>query len=74
MQKNSSNYSMEDMARLAQTPAGQQLLSLLQQQDSSRMQQAMTQAKKGDYAALSNTLRPLLESPENRALLQQLGG
>lgn len=74
MQKNSSNYSMEDMARLAQTPAGQQLLSLLQQQDSSRMQQAMTQAKKGDHTALAETLRPLLESPEIRALLQQLGG
>ena len=73
MQKNSSDYSMEDAARLAQTPAGQQLLSLLQQ-DSGRMQQALAQAQKGDQAALAETLRPLLSSPQIRALLKQLGG
>lgn len=74
MQKNSSPFSMEDAMRMAQTPAGQQLLALLRQQDSSRIQQALTQAKAGDRAALAETLQPLLSSPEIRALLQQLGG
>ena len=74
MQKNYSNHSMEDAARLAQTPAGQQLLAMLQQQNSALMQQALSQAKQGDHAALADTLRPLLSSPQVQALLRQLGG
>ena len=74
MQKNSSGYTMEDALRLAKTPAGQQLLEVLRQQDSSRMQQALAQAQKGDQAALAETLRPLLNSPQIQALLKQLGG
>lgn len=73
MQKNSPGYSMEDIARLAQTPAGQRLMAMLQQ-DSSRMQQAMALAQKGDHAALADTLRPLLNSSEVQTLLRQLGG
>lgn len=74
MAKNSSDFSMQDAMRMAQTPAGQQLLALLKQQDGSRMQQAISQAKAGDHTALEETLRPLLSSPEIRALLRQLGG
>lgn len=74
MQKNSSGYSMEDMARLAQTPAGQQLMALLQQQNGDRMQQALMLAQRGDQKALADTLRPLLDSPDIQKLLRQLGG
>lgn len=75
MQQNDRNFSMQDAIRLAATPAGQQLIALLQQQsDQTAMNQAMEQAKKGDYTKIKETLSPLLASEEVRKLIQQLGG
>ena len=74
MQKNSSDYSMEDAARLAQTPAGQQLLALLQRSDGAQLQKAADQAAAGNYDSARQALAPLLDSPQVQALLKQLGG
>lgn len=74
MQQNDRNFSKQDAIRLAATPAGQQLIALLQQSDQKALNQAMEQAKKGDYSQIKETLSPLLASEEVRKLLQQLGG
>lgn len=69
-----SDFSMADAMRLAQTPAGQQLIALLQQQGSVDMQQALNQAASGNYQQVKEQLLPLLQSPQIQALLKQLGG
>ena len=69
-----SDFSMADAMRLAQTPAGQQLIALLQQQGSVDMQQALNQAASGNYQLAKEQLLPLLQSPQIQALLKQLGG
>lgn len=74
MQQNDRNFSMQDAMRLAATPAGQQLIALLQQSDKATLNQAMEQAKKGDYSQIKETLSPLLASEEAQKLLKQLGG
>lgn len=74
MQKNSDNFSMQDALRLAKSPAGQQLLALLQQSDPDAMHKAMKQASDGDYSQISQTLAPLLASEDVKKLLQQMGG
>lgn len=74
MQQNDRNFSMQDAMRMAATPAGQQLIALLKQSDQTALNQAMEQAKKGDYSQIKETLSPLLASEEVRKLLQQLGG
>lgn len=74
MQKNSNNFSMEDAFRLANTPAGKQLLSILQQSDTGALQNAMEQASSGNYDQAKKVLGPLLNSPDVQKLLQQLGG
>ena len=74
MQKNSDNLSMEDALRLAKSPAGQQLLTLLQQYDPNAIKQAMQQASNGDYNKVKETLTPLLESQDIQSLLRQIGG
>ena len=74
MQKNSSNFSMQDALRMVNSPAGQQLLSLLRQTDNSAVQQAIEQASNGDYTHARESLAPLLASDEVKKLLQQLGG
>ena len=73
MQKNSNNFSMQEAMRLANSPAGQQLLKMLQQTDPAAMKSAMEQASSGDYSKISETLAPFLESEEVKKLLKQMG-
>jgi len=72
MAQNNHQFSIEDAKRLAQTEAGQKLLSLLQTQNAPQFQTAMQQASAGDYSQLKQTLSSLMASPEARALLKQL--
>ena len=74
MQNNSQNISREELEKLANSPAGQQLMTLLQQTEGNRMQLASDQAAKGNYDALKTTLEPLLRSPKIQELLKQLRG
>lgn len=74
MQKKSQDFSTEEIMRLAQSPAGKQLITLLQQGDSSQLQQAVSQAQSGNYTAASQTLSAMLSSPQAQKLLKELGG
>lgn len=65
MQKKSEDFSMQEALRLSQTPAGQQLLSKLQQADQAKLQKIAAQASAGDYTNAAAQLRELLK---------QLGG
>ena len=74
MEKFSQDFSIKEAQRLANSPAGKELIGLLQRGDSAAMQRAMDLAAAGDYAAAGKTLNALLSSPEAQALIQQLGG
>ena len=74
MENFSQNFSKEDILRLAKSPAGQQLIAMLQQADSKKLDQAVNQAKTGDYAQASQTLSAMLSSPEAQRLMKELGG
>ena len=74
MQKKSQDFSMEEALRVAKSPAGQQLLSMLQQSESGKLQQVVDQASAGNYSQASKILDALLSSPDAKKLLQQLGG
>ena len=50
MQSNFGNISMDDALRMAQTPAGQQLLNLISQVNSQDLQNAMDLASAGDLS------------------------
>ncbi len=73
MQNKSNDFSMQDALRLAKSPAGQQLLALLKQTDSSRLQQAAEQAGSGNMEQAKLTLSQLLASPQVQKLLEELG-
>ena len=73
MQKNSQDFSMEEVMRLAKSPAGQQLLAMLQQPDGAQLQQAAQQASMGEYSQAGQTLQTLLSTPEAQKLLKELG-
>ena len=74
MQKNSGDFSVQDAMRLANSPAGQQLLALLQQADPQSLQAAINRASAGDLNQAKEALGPLLALEEVKKLLQQLGG
>lgn len=74
MQKNSENFSLQDVMRLAATPAGQQLIALLRQGNTAMLQEAARLASEGDTARARELLSGYLSDPAVRDLLAQLGG
>lgn len=74
MEKNSANLSMQEALRLANTDAGQQLLAMFSQMDSTTREQAAAQVAAGDYEQVKQTLSQLLSSPQVRELMKQLEG
>ena len=74
MLKNSQNFSMQELLRLANSPAGQQLLAYLQENNPTGIRQAMAQAASGNQQELGKTIAQLLSSPQAKELLSKLEG
>lgn len=68
------NFSIDDAKKIASTPAGKQLISLIKQADKQGLQSALEDAKSGNYETIRQKLEPLLASQEVQQLLRQLGG
>lgn len=66
--------NLSEIMKLAQSPAGQQLLSMLQNANQGALQDAAKQASAGNMEEVKNALSPLLSSPEIQALLKQMEG
>ena len=66
--------ALKDAKRLAGTAQGQQLAALLQQLGGTDLHQAINRAASGDFAAAQAALTKLMENPQARKILQQLGG
>lgn len=73
MQKKSGDFSLQEAMQLAQSPAGQELLALLRQADSSTLQRAMEAANSGNYKEAAQAINKVL-TPQMRKLAEDLGG
>lgn len=62
----------KDMIELANSPAGQQLLQMVQRSDKLQMQSAMDKAAAGDYTQAKELIQKILSKPEAAALVEQL--
>ena len=65
-------YDLSRLYQLAQSPQGQKLFALLQQKED--LSQLLRQAQSGDMEQTRQKLSALLDSPEARQLLRELGG
>lgn len=65
---------MSELLRLAQTRAGRQLISLLQENGGNQLSEAISRAAAGDYNQAKRILSDLLSSPDAQALLKELEG
>ncbi len=63
----------ENARKLAQSPAGQQLAAMLQQMGGPQLQQAMDGAARGDFSQAKQAISALMNNPQARQLLEQLG-
>ena len=66
--------SMQDLIQMANSPAGQQLLQMLQAQNSQALHEAASSAAAGNMKQAKNILQQLLKNPELKQLLEQMGG
>ena len=60
------------MQRMAQSPDGQALMALMQQQNGAQLQKAMEQGEGNSTAEMAALLKTVLSSSEGRTLLQRL--
>lgn len=67
-----NRMDMQEMMRLAKSPAGQQLIAMLRQKDPAAFQQAAKQAGSGNYAQAMDSLKNVLSSEEGQRLLKEL--
>lgn len=74
MQKKSDNFSMEDAMRFVNSPAGKQLMAMLQQSNGGAVQKAMEQAAKGNMEQAKETIKGLTLTEDMKNLLKQSGG
>ena len=66
--------SMQEMLRLAASPAGKQLIALMRQKGGEDLQKAMKLAAAGDYTQAKDALQSVLSDPQAQKLLKELGG
>lgn len=70
---NHGDLPMSDILRLAASPAGQQLIALLQKQGGSDFQKAMSSAAAGDYSQAKQAIEKMMADPKAQKLLGELG-
>lgn len=73
MKFDKENFSIQDAMRLAETPAGKELLSILQATEGDSMDKAKKAAAQGDYNQVKENLTDLLRSPKIQSLLREMG-
>lgn len=68
------NFDLQQLMKLAHSPAGQQLMDMLKQSGGCDAERAASLARSGDMTGARNALSGLLESQEVQKLLRQLEG
>ena len=67
-------FPNKDMLALIRSPAGQALISMLQQQNPQTLEKAKQMAQSGNYSGVQGALESLLRDPRFHSLMKQLGG
>lgn len=76
MQNNTHNTNdpmIRNAMKIAGTPQGQQFISLLRSSSGKALDIALNKAAVGDYTDMQKLLSGILDKPEAKELLKQLG-
>ena len=73
MDKNPQAFDVQEAIRLANTPAGKQLIQMLQQSDPEALNQASQHARSGNYSQALSAVKKILSTPEGQELIKKFG-
>lgn len=65
--------TMKNLLQIMNTPAGQQLIAMLQKNGGKQLESALKNTEHGNYLDAQNVINSLLANPEAKKLLEQLG-
>lgn len=74
MEQKSNNFSMEEAMRFVNSPAGRQLMAMLQQSNGKAVKSAMEQAAKGNMDEAKEAIKGMTLTEDMKKLLKQQGG
>ncbi len=74
MENRNQGFSVEDVMQLMKSPAGQQLINLLQSSDDPALRKAKQLSASGKMNEAKDALQHLAANEEIQKLLSQLGG
>ena len=69
----SKDITIQQALQLAKSPAGQQLIAMLQKQGGEAFREAMQKASAGDYTQAKALIQSMLQNPEAKSLMEDLG-
>lgn len=74
MDQQKGTFSTQEALRFIQSPAGQELMRLLQNSSDPRVEKVKQQAAGGDIEQAAQMLRQMADSGQIKQLLSHLGG
>lgn len=74
MAKDSGGLDYSQLLKIANSPAGQELIALVQKNADEQFQAAMRQAQAGDYSQAQSIISQILSTPEAKELMKKIRG
>lgn len=74
MDNNFDEKALQQAKSMANSPAGKELLQLMNGMDPEALKKIMQQASAGDFSQMASSLSPFLNSQKVQELLRQMGG
>ncbi len=69
-----SGQDYGELLKIANSPDGQKLLSMIQERGGDQYAQAMQQAERGDYSGAKEMISKIMSSPEAMQLIEKIRG
>ena len=74
MEKEPTNINLSKLMKIANSTAGQELLSLVQNKKDEKIDEAMQLAQSGDFSQAQEIISKILSTPEAEALMKKIRG
>lgn len=74
MAKDSGGIDFSELMKIANSPAGQELISLVQKNKDEHFDEAMRQAQSGDFSQAKAMISQILSTPEAIELMKKIRG
>lgn len=69
-----SGQDYGELLKIANSPDGQKLLSMIQERGGDQYAKAMQQAERGDYSGAKEMISKIMSSPEAMQLIEKIRG